>query len=253
MTHLSGLARALIPDGGEAAQARRTARDLAQHAERWGYRRSWGAAHHNRPGMASAATAVRMGDGAAGTATIRVGAGGVMLPHPAPLGIAEQCGPLAALSPGRIDLGGGRAPGPDPMPAYARRRTRSGEADAVPRHVRALQLYVRERQPGQPVHAVPLAQQRLSRVSQSLQQRSSLAASARVHQSPPQASPPSGGRCWRGQWLLSQSSCARPLVALPYSLQSEVVSTHGAASCARPCKIVSTRLARSTLSPPAGP
>ena len=155
MTHLSVLDLSLITEGGEAAQALRNTRDLAQHAERWGYRRYWVAEHHNMPGIASSATAVLMGYVAAGTATIRVGAGGVMLPNHAPLVIAEQFGTLEALYPGRIDLGVGRAPGTDPMTAYALRRTLSGDSDDFPRNVRELQHYFRACQPGQHVHAVP--------------------------------------------------------------------------------------------------
>ena len=100
-----------VVEGGDAGQALRNTLDLARHAERLGYRRYWLAEHHNMPGIASAATAVAIGHVAAGTATIRVGAGGIMLPNHAPLVIAEQFGTLAALHPGRIDLGLGRAPG----------------------------------------------------------------------------------------------------------------------------------------------
>src|SRR4030095_8368127 len=96
MTHLSVLDLSLITEGGEAAQALRNTRDLAQHAERWRYRRYWVAEHHNMPGIASSATSVLIGYVAAGTATIRVGAGGVMLPNHAPLVIAEQFGTLEA-------------------------------------------------------------------------------------------------------------------------------------------------------------
>src|ERR1700693_3917075 len=102
-----------IVQGGSAAQAFRNSLDLAQHAERWGYRRYWLAEHHNMPGIARAATAVVIRDGAGGTHTIRVGSGGVMLPNHAPLVIAEQFGTLESLYPGRIDLGLGRAPGTD--------------------------------------------------------------------------------------------------------------------------------------------
>ncbi|RYE89789.1 MAG: MsnO8 family LLM class oxidoreductase, partial [Oxalobacteraceae bacterium] len=98
-----------IVKGGTAAQALNNTRDLAQHAERWGYRRFWVAEHHNMAGIASAATALVIQHIAAGTSTIRVGAGGIMLPNHAPLVIAEQFGTLAALYPGRIDLGLGRA------------------------------------------------------------------------------------------------------------------------------------------------
>src|SRR3954452_21254126 len=100
-----------IVAGSDAAAALRNTLDLAQHAERWGYRRFWLAEHHNMSGIASAATAVVVAHIAAGTSTIRVGAGGVMLPNHAPLVIAEQFGTLEALHPGRIDLGLGRAPG----------------------------------------------------------------------------------------------------------------------------------------------
>src|SRR6185436_19344118 len=111
MPHLSVLDLSLITEGGEAAQALRNTRDLAQHAERWGYARYWLAEHHNMTGIASAATAVVIGYVADATSTIRVGSGGIMLPNHAPLVIAEQFGTLAALHPGRIDLGLGRAPG----------------------------------------------------------------------------------------------------------------------------------------------
>ena len=102
-----------IVEGGDAAQAFRNTLDLARHAERWGYQRFWLAEHHNMPGIASAATSVVIGHVAAGTSTIRVGAGGIMLPNHAPLVIAEQFGTLESLFPGRIDLGLGRAPGSD--------------------------------------------------------------------------------------------------------------------------------------------
>src|SRR3954470_13455999 len=110
---LSVLDLSPIVEGGDAAQAFRNSLDLARHAERWGYRRYWLAEHHGMPGIASAATAVVMGHVAAGTSTIRVGAGGIMLPNHAPLVIAEQFGTLESLFPGRIDLGVGRAPGTD--------------------------------------------------------------------------------------------------------------------------------------------
>lgn len=104
-----------IAQGGTVADALHRSRALAQHAERLGYRRYWLAEHHNLPGIASAATAVVIGHVAAGTTTIRVGSGGIMLPNHAPLVIAEQFGTLAALFPGRIDLGLGRAPGTDQL------------------------------------------------------------------------------------------------------------------------------------------
>jgi luciferase family oxidoreductase group 1 len=109
--------------GGTAAQALNNTRDLAQHAERWGYRRFWVAEHHNMAGIASAATAIVIAHIAAGTRTIRVGAGGIMLPNHAPYIIAEQFGTLARLFPGRIDLGLGRAPGTDQVAVQAIRRS----------------------------------------------------------------------------------------------------------------------------------
>ena len=113
MIPFSILDLAPILQGSDAAQAFRNSLDLAQHAERWGYRRYWLAEHHNMTGIASAATSVVIGHIAGGTRSIRVGAGGVMLPNHSPLVIAEQFGTLASLYPGRIDLGLGRAPGTD--------------------------------------------------------------------------------------------------------------------------------------------
>ncbi|XXF79646.1 LLM class flavin-dependent oxidoreductase [Myxococcaceae bacterium GXIMD 01537] len=144
-----------ILQGGDATQAFRNTLDLARHAERWGYRRFWLAEHHNMPGVASAATSVVIGHVAAGTSTIRVGAGGIMLPNHAPLVIAEQFGTLAALFPGRIDLGLGRAPGTDPLTARALRRDLGNNADAFPDDVLELQSYFRPAAPGQRVRAVP--------------------------------------------------------------------------------------------------
>src|SRR6185436_16678567 len=111
MVPLSVLDLSPITDGSTAAVASRNSLDLAQHAERWGYKRYWIAEHHNMPGIASAATSVVMAHLAAGTKAIRVGAGGIMLPNHAPLVVAEQFGTLESLFPGRIDLGLGRAPG----------------------------------------------------------------------------------------------------------------------------------------------
>jgi luciferase family oxidoreductase group 1 len=141
--------------GGDASQSFRNSLDLAQHAERWGYRRYWLAEHHNMPGVASAATAVVIGHVAAGTRTIRVGAGGVMLPNHAPLVIAEQFGTLASLFPGRIDLGLGRAPGTDQLTARALRRNLASDADRFPQDVMELMGYFAPAQPNQPVRAVP--------------------------------------------------------------------------------------------------
>ncbi|WP_337173270.1 LLM class flavin-dependent oxidoreductase [Paludisphaera sp.] len=143
-----------IVRGGTAADAFRNAVDLARLAERLGYERYWVAEHHNIPGVASAATAVVIGHVAAGTSTIRVGAGGIMLPNHAPLVIAEQFGTLASLHPGRIDLALGRAPGGDTATARALRRYFQ-EVDAFPREVRELQGYFRPATPGQAVRAIP--------------------------------------------------------------------------------------------------
>ncbi|HEY4441302.1 MAG TPA: LLM class flavin-dependent oxidoreductase [Candidatus Elarobacter sp.] len=151
---LSILDLAPIVQGGDARRALQNARDLAQHAERWGYHRFWLAEHHNMTGIASAATAVVIGYVADATSTIRVGSGGVMLPNHAPLVIAEQFGTLAALYPGRIDLGLGRAPGTDRATMYALRRSLEGGED-FPHDVVELQSYFRELQPGQAVRAVP--------------------------------------------------------------------------------------------------
>jgi luciferase family oxidoreductase group 1 len=143
-----------VPHGCNAALAFRNARDLAQHAERWGYRRYWLAEHHNLPGIASAATAVVINHVAAGTETIRVGSGGIMLPNHAPLMIAEQFGTLASLHPGRIDLGLGRAPGTDATTARALRRNFEA-ADSFPQDVIELRGYFQPAAPGQAVQAVP--------------------------------------------------------------------------------------------------
>ena len=141
--------------GGTAAQSFRNTLDLARHAERWGYQRYWLAEHHNITGVASAATAVVIGYVAGGTSTIRVGAGGIMLPNHAPLVIAEQFGTLESLYPGRIDLGLGRAPGTDMRTARALRRHLMQSSDSFPEDVQELQAYFREAVPGQPVRAVP--------------------------------------------------------------------------------------------------
>jgi luciferase family oxidoreductase group 1 len=155
MVPLSVLDLAPIVEGGDAAQAFRNSVDLARHAERWGYRRFWLAEHHNMPGIASAATSIAIAHVAAGTSTIRVGAGGIMLPNHAPLIIAEQFGTLDALHPGRIDLGLGRAPGTDQATAYALRRNLVGGADSFPDDVDELLSYLRPPEAGQRVRAVP--------------------------------------------------------------------------------------------------
>ena len=141
MIPLSILDLAPIVEGGTAAQALHNAADLARHAERWGFARYWLAEHHNMPGIASAATSVAIAHVAAATSSIRVGAGGIMLPNHAPLVIAEQFGTLDALHPGRIDLGLGRAPGTDPLTAHALRRTLGGSVDSFPDDVVELMGY----------------------------------------------------------------------------------------------------------------
>src|SRR5262244_897037 len=131
-----------VVQGSSPADALRNTIDLARHAERWGYRRYWLAEHHNMPGIASAATAVVIGHVAAGTKSIRVGSGGVMLPNHSPLVIAEQFGTLEALFPGRIDLGLGRAPGSDMVTARAlRRNLNTDPADGFPDDVVELMDY----------------------------------------------------------------------------------------------------------------
>jgi len=156
MVPLSILDLAPIVEGSDAASALRNSLDLAQHAERWGYRRFWLAEHHNMDGVASSATAVLVAHVAGGTRTIRVGSGGVMLPNHAPLVIAEQFGTLATLFPGRIDLGLGRAPGTDRHTARAlRRHLDTNDADDFPRDVLELIAYLEPAQPGQPVRAIP--------------------------------------------------------------------------------------------------
>lgn len=144
-----------IVEGGAAAEAFQRSLDLARQAERLGFKRYWLAEHHNMPGIASAATAVVIGHVAAGTKSIRVGSGGVMLPNHAPLVIAEQFGTLESLFPGRIDLGLGRAPGTDPFTARALRRGRENSADTFPQDVVELQRYFGPVAPGQAVRAVP--------------------------------------------------------------------------------------------------
>ena len=142
-----------IVEGSDAAQALRNTIDLARHAEAWGYTRYWLAEHHNIPSVASAATAVVIGAVAANTSSIRVGAGGIMLPNHAPLVIAEQFGTLEALYPGRIDLALGRAPGTDPITARALRRDHAA-ADTFPQDVLELIQYFRPPS-GQRVRAIP--------------------------------------------------------------------------------------------------
>jgi luciferase family oxidoreductase group 1 len=152
---ISILDLAPIVEGGSVASALQNSLDLAQHAEGWGYNRFWLAEHHNAAGIASAATAVVIAHVAAGTRTIRVGAGGIMLPNHAPLVIAEQFGTLAGLHPGRIDLGLGRAPGTDQLTMLALRRDQHPGSDTFPQDVLELQALLGDVQPGQVVRAIP--------------------------------------------------------------------------------------------------
>ena len=154
MLPVSILDLAPIVEGGSAADALQNSLDLARHAERWGYHRHWLAEHHNMAGIASAATSVVIAHVAGGTSTIRVGSGGIMLPNHSPLVIAEQFGTLAALYPGRIDLGLGRAPGTDQRTFLALRRSPAG-ADTFPQDVLELQALLGEPRPAQAVHAIP--------------------------------------------------------------------------------------------------
>ncbi|HEY4348893.1 MAG TPA: LLM class flavin-dependent oxidoreductase [Gaiellaceae bacterium] len=151
---LSVLDLAPIVDGSSPAEALRNSLDLARHVEALGYRRFWLAEHHNSVGIASAATSVVIAHVAAGTETIRVGAGGIMLPNHSPLVIAEQFGTLEALHPGRIDLGVGRAPGTDQVTIRALRRN-PGSADTFPHDVLELRHFLDEAQPDQVVRATP--------------------------------------------------------------------------------------------------
>jgi luciferase family oxidoreductase group 1 len=156
MVALSILDAVPIVQGSTPQQALHNALDLAQHAERWGYSRFWVAEHHNMPGIASAATPVVIGFLAAGTSSIRVGAGGVMLPNHAPYVIAEQFGTLEVLYPGRIDLGLGRAPGTDQLTVRALRRSEQ-RADEFPRDVQEVQAWLAPAGPNQRIQAVPAA------------------------------------------------------------------------------------------------
>jgi len=155
MAEISVLDLAPIVQGSDAGEALRNSLDLARHAERLGFRRYWMAEHHNMPGIASAATAVALAHVGAGTSTIRIGSGGVMLPNHAPLVIAEQFGTLAALHPGRVDLGLGRAPGTDPLTARALRRHMADAADSFPQDVVELLRFLEPAKPSQAVRAVP--------------------------------------------------------------------------------------------------
>ena len=151
---LSVLDLAPVVEGATPRDALLNARDLARHAERHGYHRFWMAEHHNMVGIASAATSVALGFVAEGTSTIRIGAGGVMLPNHSPMVIAEQFGTLESLYPGRIDLGLGRAPGTDQRTLRALRRG-PDSADQFPRDVQEVQAFFADVQPGQAIQAVP--------------------------------------------------------------------------------------------------
>lgn len=154
MTAYSLLDLVPILEGGNASRSFANAADLARHAEAEGFSRYWVAEHHGMPGIASAATSVVIAHVGAATETIRVGAGGIMLPNHAPLVIAEQFGTLDALFPGRIDLGLGRAPGSDQRVARAMRRNLETSSDAFPQDVVELQSYFAD--DGQTgIHAVP--------------------------------------------------------------------------------------------------
>lgn len=155
MIPLSVLDLSPVPEGSDAGQSLRNTLELAQQAEKLGFTRYWLAEHHNMPGIASAATSVVIGHVAAGTSTIRVGAGGIMLPNHSPLVIAEQFGTLASLFPGRIDLGLGRAPGTDQLTAHALRRNLESSANDFPRDVVELLNYFKPVDPVQRVQAVP--------------------------------------------------------------------------------------------------
>ncbi|HEY8591285.1 MAG TPA: LLM class flavin-dependent oxidoreductase [Sphingomicrobium sp.] len=141
MVTLSILDLAPVTEGSDVSQALRQSAELAQAGERLGYKRYWMAEHHSMPGIASAATAVALAYVGAQTSSIRIGAGGIMLPNHAPLIVAEQFGTLEALYPGRVDLGLGRAPGTDQAAAYAMRRNLQGDANQFPNDVVELMNY----------------------------------------------------------------------------------------------------------------
>jgi luciferase family oxidoreductase group 1 len=155
MAKLSVLDLAPVVEGSTTREALNNSLDLARHAENLGYHRFWLAEHHNMPGIASAATAVVIAHVAGGTSTIRVGAGGIMLPNHAPLQVAEQFGTLASLFPGRVDLGLGRAPGTDHAAARALRRTLQSDPEDFPNDVVEVMAFLDDPRPGQPVVATP--------------------------------------------------------------------------------------------------
>ena len=155
MVPISVLDLSPIVEGGDAGLSLRNSLDLARHVEALGYRRYWMAEHHNLPGVASAATAVALAHVGGGTDKITIGAGGIMLPNHAPLMVAEQFGTLAALHPGRVELGIGRAPGSDQLTMRAMRRNLLAGEDQFPRDVVELMGYFRATEPGQRLQAVP--------------------------------------------------------------------------------------------------
>ncbi|MEA2999528.1 MAG: hypothetical protein QOK17_1361 [Sphingomonadales bacterium] len=155
MIPLSILDLAPIAEGSHAGRALRNALDLARLGERLGYKRFWMAEHHSMPGIASAATAVALAFVGAGTSTIRIGAGGIMLPNHAPLVVAEQFGTLESLFPGRVDLGLGRAPGTDRAAAYALRRNLASDENQFPRDVVELMGYFQPPAGAPRVRAIP--------------------------------------------------------------------------------------------------
>ncbi|MCG7623458.1 LLM class flavin-dependent oxidoreductase [Epibacterium sp. Ofav1-8] len=144
-----------VPEGSTTAQALANSADLAQHAERWGYHRYWLAEHHNMPGIASAATAVMIGHIAQATSTMRIGAGGIMLPNHAPYMVAEAFGTLAEIHGPRIDLGLGRAPGTDMAAMRAMRRGLQDSGDRFPQDVQELISYFGPQRDGSTLRAIP--------------------------------------------------------------------------------------------------
>ena len=153
-TKISVLDLAIVRDAGTASETFKNSLDLAQHAEKWGYNRFWLAEHHNMEGIASSATSILIGHIAAGTSTLRVGSGGIMLPNHTPLIIAEQFGTLATLFPKRIDLGLGRAPGTDQFTAAALRRDDLAAME-FPKNVQELQLYLSASNKNGRVRSIP--------------------------------------------------------------------------------------------------
>lgn len=151
---LSILDLALVLEGKTPADSFKNSLDLAQHAERWGYKRFWLAEHHNMESVGSSATVVLIGYIAGGTSQIRIGSGGIMLPNHAPLIVAEQFGTLASLYPDRIDLGLGRAPGTDQLTAMALRRDQRAVME-FPENIREIQTYFSPENEKSAVRAIP--------------------------------------------------------------------------------------------------